>query len=732
MKKTLITQAFCTVLVVTLSIGTVLPVANASDDIVQIQKQELSIPAPVFQPVIVDKVGTFELKNIQFLAQPDNNNVTFTVSIRNDGDKDLMLIDYFARLKTKSGQECVTRLMVKDKDKKLVKPGTTQEISYYAQVDESVLLHDLTVEIAMFDFKQPRFEKSLGMIDIPDTYSQAVPAGGNQIVSVGGTQMKITVPQYLNGSSEKNHLITVYVQLENIGKKAAKSPEYQFVIRSADGTTYPLESKTEGANLRPKETLEWRLTGTVPVSVKEGGWQLDVIEQVSEAKAEKKLNVSAAVFKLPESKEKADQSKKRYSFSSKSGIYEAELNGIYRAPWEDRDIVTADMTIFNQTDKTMELPELKGYFLLENKVKVPADLVQMTQSISIRPNEKVSYQAVGKLPLSSDFSTIKLVLQESEAAMKEAAGKEGEGVGVAKAVDLLEFPGQLKLQPIKFNRANDFYTVLDTGRKARYQVVGANRYYGNANDIFAVQMEVENLDKRPVDATRIVAQMGFGDGSTLPTHVSEIKSKIAPDGKAMLEIWSDIPKNSTTTNLEMVIGDAVSQGKLVTGDAKPDAYVKPAGFWLPNEEKERKGLLKMEIYPYSISIKNIQTDSKDRDFNLKFDSEIVKTKFAEVNTTGHKLVLSVVDSQGFAFYENALDVNDFTRSGSNTQGAASTLRVGKNQFMTKLTNPDADFGKSWYKAAKLMVYDEFQGYRKLLATENIMFTSKVEEDKQDR
>jgi len=709
MKKLLRTQFACAALAVTLTFGTTLPTAAASDGV---PSQESGVNAsgananPAFTPVTIDKVGTFELTYIQLLPQPEGNTVSFTITVRNDATTEMKLLDYYAMLKSKSGQVYTTRISAQDKDKKLIKAASTQELTYFAQVDESIQLEDLIVEIGKWQFDRPKFEHSLGKIEVPEGYSAKVPAGKGRVVSMGGTQINVAVTRFLTNVSDKNRMTTVYLQLENVGNRSAKIPEYQFAILTADGLTYPLDMKSEPQLLKPREALQWRLTGSIPVTVDPGEWQLVVTEQLGETK----LSVPVSMFELAESTQTGEQTAERRMFSLKSGVYEASLNHISRVPWEERDMLLGDATIWNRGTNASSAPELSAYFLLDGNVKVPAELIQLSQSVGVQPNGSIPVQAIGKIPLNTSFKSVKLVLQE-----KEAEGK---------ASDVLEFESKTVLKPITFYRAGESYKTNETGRNTKYSVAQVNRYYGSASDIFTVQLEVENLDKRPSDAASIVAYIAAGDGSTYPTKASEIKSKIAPNGKAMVEIWSDIPKDMDISRFNLIIGESVSQGKLTEGDAKPDGYVKPIAFWLPDEKPiVKNSLLNMDMYPYSLSIKNLDTTSKTDDYSLKFDIEVVKTKFAASNMEGHQLVVSIDDARGYPFYESSFSIRESLQSGGSGSG---TLRPGKNQFRTTLPAADVDFWQKYgYWGGTLNVYDEFQGQRRLLGSQGIIFYSNV-------
>ena len=152
------------------------------------------------------------------------------------------------------------------------------------------------------------------------------------------------------------------VTLENAGNHTVTIPSYLFSIRTTEGLLYPLEAKgLKDLKINPKESKEIQLSGSIPVAVSADAWQLAVAETIPDLK----LNVSVANFQLPAvTQQEGGSVGKEYSFTSKSGMYTTQLNGLHRLPWEDQDLLTADLTLSNKGEESLPIPKLSGYFLL--------------------------------------------------------------------------------------------------------------------------------------------------------------------------------------------------------------------------------------------------------------------------------------------------------------------------------------------------------------------------------
>ncbi|MDQ0921395.1 hypothetical protein [Paenibacillus sp. V4I5] len=655
----------------------------------------------------------FELKQIHVLPDQSGKLATFTITIHNEGSSELQFIDYWVRLKSKSGNQFSARLLPADKDKNRVAPGSTTDLTFYATVNTSTNLQDLVIQFIKWDFSQSNFERVLGEVAVPDTYTDVTPSDGAAAISVNGTNVNASIKKFVSNKNEKYHVPTVYVTLENAGNHTVTIPSYLFSIRTQEGLLYPLEAKgLKDLKINPKESKEIQLSGSIPVAVAAEAWQLAVAETIPDLK----LNVSVANFGLPAvTQQEGGSVGKEYSFTSKSGIYTTQLNGLHRLPWEDQDLLTADLTLSNKGEESLPIPKLSGYFLLDGAVKIDAKLIQTAKVIGLGAGASVNLQIAGKVPYTYEFSQIKLVLQENEGETPPA------GTGTATATDVLEFSTQAELQAIPFIGMGQSYTSNDIGRKAKYVVRSVSTYEDKTNIMYSAMVEATNLEKRFTNVSKFVANFRSSDGTVFPATVAEVKNKISPTGKALLNVWASVPKGYTTANMNLLLGEAVTEGKLSEGEkAVADSYVNPVSYWLPDEKTNvATTLKKVELFPYTITIDKIGTSIEDKVFTLKFNYELSKEKLTEINTEGHNLLLVFEDGGGIKRFEKKFDFKDFdVINGDSTADEDTKIRLGKRENF-KITNPDPGliYNTKFLEKYTLSIYDEFQGQRKLLATQ---------------
>jgi hypothetical protein len=664
-----------------------------------------------------------ELKQINLLPDQIGKLAAFTITIHNQGSSELLFIDYWVRLKSTSGNKFSTRLLPADKDKNQVTPGSSMDITFYAKVNDTTALQDLIVQFIKWDFNQPGFESVIGEVAVPSTYTNVTPADEAYLMRIGGTDVAASIKKLVSNKNEKYYVPTVYLTLENVGSNSVTMPAYLFSILTSEGLLYPLEAKgVKDLIINPKESKEIQLSGTIPVSVSADNWQLMITENLTDLK----LKLPIASFALPKvSLQEEGSIGKEYTFTSKSGVYTAKMNGLYRLPWEDQDILTADLTLLNKGTDSLPIPDLTGYFMLDNAVKVEAKLVKTAKVIALGTNSNVSFQIAGKIPYTYEFSQVKLVLQEKETAGSTTGGSTGGSTGTV--TDVLEFTGQSELQAIPLQKQTESYTLTDIGRQSKFTVRSTASYSGKTGKLFTVQLEAANLEKRFSTIAKLVAHFRAENGTIFPAAIAEVKNKVSPSGKAILNVSATLPLSYSTSNMQLLIGEAVTDGMLTEGDkAVADSYVKPAAFVLPEEDKTVKDKLKdVQLFPYTISMNKIGTTIENSKVTLIFDYEITKDALTETNLEGRKLIISLDDSKGIKSFERAFDLKSLEPAASDaTTDLTNTLQLGKHEkFKISVTDADLIYKLEFLKKYNVSVYEEFQGQRKLLASQaNDWFT----------
>jgi hypothetical protein len=537
-----------------------------------------------------------------------------------------------------------------------------------------------------------------------------------RIIKMMNTPFKTYIKKAVVTKNDDNYLPTLYFQMENKGDRALKIPTLQFSIRTASGLMYPLQASglDKDTSIQPLVNKEVLLTGSIPSTVSSEGWQL-VITQSTSIGDNANINIPLAIYEVPKVSEENVSIGQEYDFSDKAGIYTARLNAIQRLPWEDQDILTADISLLNKGSQALPIPDLTGYFKLDDAVKVDAKSVRTDKVISLQPGSELSMQITGKIPYTNEFSTLKLFLQEKDSVEKD------------KVIDLLQFNHKKELVSVPVINAGDIFKISDIGHSALYSVRYTNTFSGKTSDLFTAQLIVENLEKRLSDVTKLVANFKALDGTIFPATISEIKSKIIPGGKALLYVSTPLPKGYDTKGMQITLGEAVTEGKLTEKDLKPDSYVKAVSFALQDETVEPvAGFTNLEMFPYSVSLSKIGTQINfgSQELKLSFDYDLSQNALVATSSDAQKLVIELIDSETTFSYTQELDLekaaSDSTGTKSDTSSGTNTLLLGQHTITLSKNDRDLVFKLEHLKTFKLNIYHQFQaGQKKLIASKDI-------------
>lgn len=677
-----------------LTFGTIIP-AYADTTTSQSSKEQRVVETSLGR-VNIDSVSYFELTEVNLLADRSGNTVSFKVSVHNNSNSDINLLDYWTQVKSNAGSKFTVNLIPEDRLEERVPAKTTKTLTYYADVSKNLTLQDLQFEFVKWDFNLPNFERSLGTISVPATYKAITPANQKRNLLVDGTEVSTTVDRVIMSKTEKYHKPTITLEFENIGRQSFTLPAYEFRVLTPNGLSYPLTLKGSAELvLNPKVKDDIQLSGSIPVDVDTKGWKL----QISLPLAETNVKLPIASYDLPSiNQQEGGAIGQEYAFSNATGDYHVSLNSIYRLPSEDYDLLTADLTLTNNGTETLELPKLTGQFTLDQNIDVSATAIQSDNVIAIKPKSSISVQLYATIPYTYEFTEVRTILQEIEEDDQK--------------VDLLEFIHNDELSSVKTVGLNGKHTLDSIGKRATLSVRNVLTYEGTSANIFSTQFQAENLEKRFSNLANLNAYYETEDGWLYPAAVEISENKVAPGGKALVNFYKQFPKHIDTSKLKLVVGEAV-----LGDDGSPtDLYVNPVAFTLPAENMEvPTELNELDLFPYEISMNKIRTqiNYEAGTMTLSFDYNLAKDLLVEANTEQHKLVLEVTDEKHDLKFTEVYSLE----TGDN---ADTTLELGEHSGEMVKQSGDLVFQIRTLEKYNLNVYHQFtSGQKKLLASKEI-------------
>lgn len=682
------------------------PAATATEEVLN--------PLPPIGSVSIGGNSTIEISRVVLSPIEEGNVVTFTLTVHNKGAAELQFIDYWVRLHGPGGTQFPVALIPEDKLKNRIPAHSSVDFRFSARVTKDTKLTDLSFNLIRWDFTLANFERQLGSVKVPDNYNLFTPVGKKRMAIFNNEPVKTGIKRIAVSKNDTDYMPTIYFELENSGTRAAKLPEMQFSLRTAEGLEYPLTPSglERDMLINPRVVKEVPLTGTMPLSVGETGWQL-VVTYTSEVGDGLSVEIPVASFELPQASKAEEISLGQdYEFTTPAGTYTAELESLKRLPWEDEDLLTGRLIIKNKGTTSLPIPDLTGYFKLDEAVDVESRVVRTDKIISLRPGQEVAVQYISKIPYTYDFTDIKLYMQEN----REGA-KEGE-TPTDQKVDLLQFVHNSDMMIVPAVGSGQPQFIEDIGRQAQYWVKEIHTYAGKTGDVLVTYLEVENKEKRFSELSKLVAHFVSPDGTVLPTDISEVKSKVSPNGKVLLHVSGIIPNGLKANDLQLFIGQGVIEDRLVEQEETADAYVQPLAFALPYEKSEPQIDLKdIDMYPYTISLSNIGTtlNFNSGEVKLSFNYLFEKDLMVLTNTENHKVVFELVDKSGTTSFSQEFGFGETDTPGQGE--GTSNLQLGSHSLDITKNDPELVYRLDSLNDFTLNVYYQIQpGQRKLLAS----------------
>jgi len=696
--------------VLALSLLAVAVPENTYADGVSITSADSLFEIPTIGSVWINNSSYFELKNVRLTSGADNNVVTFTVKAVNGGSSDIQFIDYWIRLQSSTGAKFTVNVLPQDKDKNIIPSGGTQEIQFFANVTPSLKLSDMEFKVIKWDFSATDYQRELGTLIAPVTYSTIAPAGSKANIRIAKTSFKGHIKKATISSNEENYMPSMLFELENTDARSLKLPALKFMIRTTDGLLYPLQANgiNESTTIDPLMKKEVALSGKLPRSISNEGWQLVITES-----ADANLNVAIAEFEIPKAIDAPVSTEKEQSFSNKDGTYLARFESLQRVPWEDNDVISATVNLVSKENKSLPIPSITGYLMLDDSVKVEVKVIQTDNVIGLQPGKEVRLQLLGTIPYTYDFSSVTVHLQEKEGANGNTGSTSNGGTG-GTVNDLVQFKINTELDNIPLINAREPYKLGGIGRSGNYLVHSIHKFAGKSSDIVTAQIEVENLEKRSNELSKLVAHFKGSDGTIYPAAITDIKTKISPSGKAVLFVWANIASNKSQEITQLILGEAITDGKYTIGEGKPDSYVNAISFLLPSEETiPENNVTGIDLFPYKLNLSRIGTAIDNSKVSLKFDYELEKDLQYVVNPEDYKIIVELEDASGKGIMEWQLNVE---KAKEGALEGKDDLKLGKEKI--ELTKDDKDFiyQVTFLKKYKLRIYSVFQGEKKLLAS----------------
>lgn len=474
--------------------------------------------------VTLQKDVTVSLQDAQILNTDTGKLAAFTISIDNQSNSSIPLIDYWARIKASGDKSFVTRLIESDKKKELVPSKSTINLTYYANVDKSTTLEQLHIDIIKWDFGVSNYERILGSLASSDNGVTAYNATKGFLL--GNSKLETKLVNYTLYRDQKYGYLNVEVLVKNNSSSSTSLNDLKFQLIAGAQSIYSVDPSFTELTLKGNESKRVMLTVSVPVA----DLSKNLVFQYYAVSGENSISLPLASMAMPTIKDTAaltlDKTKVVYIDDRTLNI-KAMTSTVSTS--ENRTYFTTKIELENKSSTQMPVPSLGYYVKTKDGYLYPLQLEEEAKA-ALLPNIKQTVTVTGQIPSEKVLSTSELVLfQEGE----QQATK--------------NFLGNFKI--VVSNSSKDD-SETNVSSKITYEgmvieQVSLQRTPNELNDLLVAEFTIKNTSKEAKAKLNLNGQFLL-DGVKLPVDKTTIVNldqllTVAPDQTYRVIAYTEIP-----------------------------------------------------------------------------------------------------------------------------------------------------------------------------------------------
>ncbi|WP_020619508.1 hypothetical protein [Paenibacillus daejeonensis] len=518
-----------TVLTMLASPLSVLPQPVAEASMAQLSKQWVRLGSS----------GVLNVRDAQFLMQEKGKVLAVTVGITNNSSRSLSLLDYWVRVKSKSGKTFKASLLEADKAKTMVPPNSSLYLTYYAVVDLQTNLSDLLFDVIEWDFDQPNYEKRLGRISVPSGTTGKTPAFQANVMLYQNSKLRGALKSYIATRDNTNTYVTLQYLIENVGFRSADLSGLKFYAQTDGMSVYGVNFAASKETIEPKERKIVTLLATIPNSV--ATKPLSLIAATSDEAS--KVELPLGVFQLPAIKTTTPAAAGSNRLIYLNGqLISTKTAGATVEKTEDGQKQTVELAFHLQNTDNRAASYANLDFVIETTggAQYPLTFTKEEQTMLLPKIEK-------KLTLTGEIPA-NLKIEDAIVVVRSAPSEETRKATL----------GTYKISRTVVVPENNSGTIYQN-KDYRLHIDSVNRIATEGNDLLVADLVITNPTS---ESKAIPVYQGHFliNGVKTPTQSFiplDQSVTIAPGGTYNVAVYSEIPYTSVVNDLSFVLTEKV-------------------------------------------------------------------------------------------------------------------------------------------------------------------------------
>lgn len=439
-------------------------------------------------PIRLSAKSYVKLTDVNILTQDDGNILTYTLNFYNGDKKDIQLIDYWSKVRTKSGSSLSSQLISKDKLKKKVAPQSQVSLTYYAKVGNITSTNDLLFELVEWDFSMPNYENKIGTFKVPATFTALTSLGQTKKLRINDVPVQTKVESHQIYKNNDKTYTMVTVSMQNLGYKVVEDPKFTYNVVTNDGASYVLQTDQTSTDFRiqPRETKNIQLIAELPSKAKTEKLKLQIVS----ADEELKINLPVATYSIPAgtSTSLLVEGTQYKTLQINGTKVETQIRSSHVNADDDSALWSVMIYFKNLGNKTVQFPKYEAVLSTTEGYLFPVN-TKVFENLSLKPLEERTISLSATIP--AHLNQEKTVLQLNQSTNTEATGEENQSKKLAFPVAFFSLPFQ---QQADASNGTEYYIENQYG-KFGLRLGSIQVLPWNDGDLVSAKFTIEN--KRP-------------------------------------------------------------------------------------------------------------------------------------------------------------------------------------------------------------------------------------------
>ncbi|RRJ62316.1 hypothetical protein EHV15_04655 [Paenibacillus oralis] len=651
---------------------------------------------------IGDLTASAKVKSVSVLGQGNNNYIHVALNLKNTSAKTMTnpALKYYVQ--TQSGTPFALNPDSSSTNVEIL-PQEDKTLNLIAKLPSSVNTANLQLVMSVTD-ETAKSELPIASISLGTKKGQSsiTAANAEKVLDVDSTKIATKILSVSRNQSYGESALSVQFSIKNNGDQTVKLPAYLFELQ-AEGKTYTLNtSNLSDITLKPNEEQIISVDGTVPVIANADKLKLVLKTPASVASSEGGNNATTgssypiAVYSLPNYEEMQHAVGQERVVKNNDGTFGVTLDNVQELPWSDGSILSSKITIENKGNQAAKLPDFAGAYKLDSSdLTSKVNVVSTNNTQVLGAGEKADVYVTANIPSSLKFSQLQVQLLKK--------------VAEDKTSNWVMFSNFGKTSDMKLVADGEFFNLNTTGKKADLQTRKTYLYRGTTNDTIYTEFIMHNLEDKQANLANLTGYFRTKDGQYYKATANQPKHQVGPKSASIVTFSAQIPKNTDVANWDLVIGESVAENKFVSSaEEAATGYVNASAMELTLDSRDIKNsLMGIELFPYTLSIVNIEGHTGGSGLDVKFKYELKRDLSFEMGEFQHKFLLEVMDSSGAKFEKEIELEKDF--------------ELVTNREYTFTVN-DPIFTSFRSGSFQFSVYDLYQGVKTKIATQAVGYT----------